>query len=54
VVLLWKFLCSIVGNEQDIPDFYDGLKSAEIMDAVIISDKEKKWMKLNTSEKRNQ
>jgi len=37
----------IAKNEKVVPNFYDGLKCQEVLDAVVESAQEKKWIALN-------
>jgi predicted dehydrogenase len=42
-----QFLDAIAENKELHPSFYDGWKTQEVMDAVITSAKEQKWVQVN-------
>jgi predicted dehydrogenase len=47
-VLLHQFILGVLENRQTEPNFYDGFKTAVIMDAVLVSDKERKWIEIGS------
>jgi predicted dehydrogenase len=46
IILIHEFLSSLFEEKASVPDFYDGLRVEEIMDAIQESAKVKKWVKV--------
>ncbi len=44
----FAFIDGIAKNKEVTPDFYDGLICQRVLDAVLISIKEKKWVKIKS------
>jgi predicted dehydrogenase len=44
--LLWEFLTAIVEQRDASPSFYDGLRAQSVADAVLKSDREGRWVKI--------
>jgi predicted dehydrogenase len=43
---IYEFLSSIEKNSMPSPDFYDGLKCQEVVHALMLSNQNKKWVKI--------
>ena len=42
--LVWEFVSAIVGSRDASPDFYDGLRAQIVADAVLASQRERRWI----------
>lgn len=47
---IFTFINGIVKDEEIIPSFYDGLACQKVLDAVLMSIKEKKWVKIKDTD----
>jgi len=41
-----RFIDVIVNDEPPSPSFYDGMKAQEVMEAVVLSHRERRWVDL--------
>jgi predicted dehydrogenase len=49
-VLLQRFLEGIAGKQNDNPDFYDGYKAAQVVEAVLTSAQRGEWAEIEKTE----